>query len=109
MLNRATFVVLPYRKESYEFRISRAAIEAGILGKPLIYSQSTWTEAVVEYTDAGVAIEGSSVDQLCRAMLSAVEQTQTLTEKAVLNREVVAEVFSAENFCRSVLKLGEDS
>jgi glycosyltransferase involved in cell wall biosynthesis len=104
LLSRTDLIVLPYRRESYHNRVSRVAIEAAVLGIPLLFMSGTWSEEVVAFTDAGVAIQGESPQAIGEALQSALTQLHALTAQARSSAARVAEHHSATRFRKLLLE-----
>lgn len=91
-------VILPYRLESYQLRVSRVAIEAAIMGKPLIYMQDTWTEEVADAAGCGVAIANESVAAICAALNEFIATAENLCSHAGRNADAVRQHYSVATF-----------
>jgi hypothetical protein len=98
LLARTDLIVLPYRRDSYHNRVSRVAIEAAVLGIPLLFMSGTWCEEVVALTDAGVAILRETPEAVCKALQTALSQIHCLTAQASRDSALVAEYHSAARF-----------
>ena len=80
LLQKADFVILPYRKSSYHNRVSRVAIEAAMEGVGLIYMAGTWSQEIVELIGTGVEIAEESVSALKVAIFQAIGHSGKLSE-----------------------------
>jgi glycosyltransferase involved in cell wall biosynthesis len=97
-LQQADVIVLPYRSESYRARVSRVAIEAAMLGKPMVYSKETWISEVVAIGGAGVAIAEETPQSLAEAIQMAIEDLNTLQSEAEYGVEQVRNFYSVSSF-----------
>lgn len=103
LLQRSDLILLPYRRSSYHNRLSRVAIEAAGIGKPLVYMSGTWSAEVAEIAGTGVAIEEESEDSLRKAILQALEQLDELRIAACQGREKVASFHTANHFRQKLI------
>jgi glycosyltransferase involved in cell wall biosynthesis len=97
-LRRADLIVLPYRSESYRVRVSRVAIEAAILGKPLVYTEATWTREVGAMVGSGVAVGVESAAALAEALREALPRLAHLQAGAVKGASRVRDFYSVRRF-----------
>jgi hypothetical protein len=97
-LRQADVVVLPYRSESYRARVSRVAIEAAILGKPMVYSKDTWISEVVAMGAAGVAIAEETPQSLAEAIQMAIGDLDMLQSEAECGVARVRNFYSVSAF-----------
>lgn len=97
-LKRADLIVLPYRSESYRARVSRVAIEAVMLGKPIVYTEGTCTQEVVKMAGAGVAVGEESSEALALAICEALSNLPYLQCAAVKRSNKAVDFYSAEKF-----------
>jgi hypothetical protein len=105
-LQQADVIVLPYRSESYRARVSRVAIEAAILGKPMVYTKDTWINEVVEMGGAGVAIAEETPQSLAEAIQMAIGGLNTLQSEAERGMARVREFYSVSAFHRLLGEVG---
>ncbi|TWT72943.1 glycosyltransferase family protein [Allorhodopirellula solitaria] len=101
-LNSADLIVLPYLREAYFARISGVAVEAMMLGKPMVYTSDTWVAALAESFRVGIASGGSS-EELRDALLDATVHIEKLTANSKGRAEEVKQYFSAEKFASVLL------
>jgi hypothetical protein len=97
-LRQADVIVLPYRSESYRARVSRVAIEAAILGKPMVYSKDTWISEVVAMGGAGVAIAEETPQSLAEAIQMAIGDLDMLQSEAECGVARVRNFYSVSAF-----------
>jgi glycosyltransferase involved in cell wall biosynthesis len=97
-LQEADVIVLPYRSESYRARVSRVAIEAAILGKPMVYTKGTWISEVVAMGGAGVAIAEETPQSLAEAIQMAIGDLDMLQSEAECGVARVREFYSVSAF-----------
>ncbi len=99
-LRRTGVMVRPYRANAYAARVSRVAIEAAVLGIPMIYTRGTWLEERVGAFGAGIACENENVDSLYAAIVEMVNHYPEYRERARAKREAAREYFSVREFRR---------
>jgi glycosyltransferase involved in cell wall biosynthesis len=105
-LQQADVIVLPYRSESYRARVSRVAIEAAILGKPMVYSKGTWISEVVAMVGAGVAIAEETPQSLAEAIQMAIGDLDMLQSEAECGVARVRKFYSVSSFHYLLVELG---
>ena len=105
-LQQADVIVLPYRSESYRARVSRVAIEAAMLGKPMVYTKGTWISEVVEMVGAGVAIAEEIPQSLAEAIQMAIGDLDMLQSEAECGVERVRKFYSVSSFHHLLGELG---
>lgn len=98
LLERSDLIVLPYRRESYHNRVSRVAIEALMLGVPLLAMAGTWAAELSATSASALLIEGESADHLAEALARAVDSLDALTAQASVQGAAVARVHSVVRF-----------
>jgi glycosyltransferase involved in cell wall biosynthesis len=98
-------VLLPYRRNSYQNRLSRVAIEAAGRGKPLVYTTGTWTEEVAAIAGTGVPVREESVRALVEAMREAIGRRDALETEAREGAAAVASFHTAETFRTQLLEV----
>jgi glycosyltransferase involved in cell wall biosynthesis len=102
LLNRADFIVLPYRRVEYFNKISGVAIEAALAGIPMIVTENTWLSwALAEY-GAGITVKDGDVDDLARKICYALEHREGLTEEARQRKSVAMEKNSSERYLQTL-------
>jgi len=97
-LQQADVIVLPYRSESYRARVSRVAIEAAMLGKPMVYTKGTWISEVVAMGGSGVAIAEETPQSLAEAIQMAIGDLDTLQSEAEGGVARVRKFYSVSSF-----------
>jgi hypothetical protein len=107
-LQQADVVVLPYRSESYRARVSRVAIEAAMLGKPMVYTKGTWISEVVAMGGAGVAIAEETPQSLAEAIQMAIGDLDTLQSEAERGVAQVLDFYSVSSFHHLLGEVGEN-
>jgi glycosyltransferase involved in cell wall biosynthesis len=107
-LRQADVIVLPYRSESYRARVSRVAIEAAILGKPMVYTKGTWISEVVAMGGAGVAIAEETPQSLAEAIQMAIGDLDTLQSEAERGVARVRNFYSVSSFHHLLVEVGEN-
>jgi len=105
-LQQADVIVLPYRSESYRARVSRVAIEAAMLGKPMVYSKGTWISEVVAMVGAGVAIAEETPQSLAEAIQMAIGELDMLQSEAECGVARVRKFYSVSSFHYLLVELG---
>ena len=105
-LQQADVIVLPYRSESYRARVSRVAIEAAILGKPMVYTKGTWISEVVAMVGAGVAIAEETPQSLAEAIQMAIGELDMLQSEAECGVARVRKFYSVSSFHYLLVELG---
>ena len=105
-LQQADVIVLPYRSESYRARVSRVAIEAAIIGKPMVYTKGTWISEVVAMVGAGVAIAEETPQSLAEAIQMAIGELDMLQSEAECGVARVRKFYSVSSFHYLLVELG---
>jgi hypothetical protein len=105
-LQQADVIVLPYRSGSYRARVSRVAIEAAMLGKPMVYTKGTWISEVVAMGGAGVAIAEETPQSLAEAIQMAIGDLDMLQSEAERGVARVREFYSVSSFHRLLDEVG---
>jgi glycosyltransferase involved in cell wall biosynthesis len=91
-------MVLPYRTNAYETRISRVVIEAMMSGIPVITTAGTTLARQAEEFGANLSIPDGDVTALVDCLNYAVNHKDELTRKAICAQQLVAEHFSVKAF-----------
>ncbi len=97
-LQNADVIVLPYRREVYYARISGVAVEAMMLGKPLLFTSDTWIDTVCQQFQLGVAMN-DDVAGLTSTLIMIAKEIPRLQSNAIEKQPAVAEYFSSHEFC----------
>lgn len=100
-------MILPYRARSYYARVSRVAIEAAILGIPMVYTRQTWLEEMVELCGAGEGFSDENLEDLVGAIIRMAEKIDLHKAKADSRRELARDLYSAEQFRNCLLGAGK--
>ena len=97
-LTQSNCIILPYRRQAYYTRLSGIAIEAAMLGIPLIYTRDTWLEDAVTQYGAGIGIQNEDPMALANSialMTENIENYRTIAQK----RAALAQTYhSPEHF-----------
>ena len=105
-LNNADLIILPYLREVYYARISGVAVEAMMLGKPLLYTSDTWVATVCQKFDVGISMS-DDVAGVSDAVSAAVARLNVIETEARNCQSGVSDFFSPAAF--SVRLLQADS
>lgn len=105
LLLASDLVLLPYRREAYHNRLSRIAIEAAIIGRPVLYTRGTAIAELMEVGAAGVALEDESADAIIRGLERAVADFEALAKAAVAAVPRVREHHSVATFRGGLIRL----
>jgi glycosyltransferase involved in cell wall biosynthesis len=97
-LSRTDVLMLPYRKSSYDLRVSRVVIEAMVHGIPVIATKGTTLAIQAEEYGACVTCEDGSVESLMAAICEAVDHHTVLKTKAEGLATTAAVHFSVNTF-----------
>jgi len=99
-LHASDFLLLPYMRQAYYARISGVAVEAMLLGIPMVYTDDTWVAEFADRYGAGVGFENENAaglaDKICEVALK-VEQWRGAARRRVPTAQ---EYFSPDNFQR---------
>ncbi len=96
-LQNADAIILPYRREVYYARISGVAVEAMMLGKPLLFTTDTWIDTVCQQFELGVGMD-DDVSGVASTLARIAEEIPKLKSEAIAKQPAVAEFFSARAF-----------
>lgn len=97
-LARSDVLLLPYRKSSYDLRVSRVVIEAMVHGIPVIATTGTTLADQAGEFGACVQCDDGSVESLAWAIGEAEKAHSTLKTKAAERATAAAEHFSVKTF-----------
>jgi glycosyltransferase involved in cell wall biosynthesis len=106
-LEAADIIALPYRSQAYFARISGVAVEALVLGKPVIYTRHTWIARQMERFDSGIATEENPL-ALVEAIDLAMEDFEGLSHRAESASVDARNYFSTESFLAGLLGESEE-
>ena len=85
-LTQSDCIVLPYRRQAYYTRLSGIAIEAAMLGIPMIYTRDTWLEDAVSNYGSGLGVENEDPVGLAQAiavMTAKIDQYRSNAQQRV--------------------------
>lgn len=105
LLEGIDLMVLPYRLTTYATRLSRVAIEAMILGIPMVVTRGSWLEQAMAETGSGVSFEDENTDSLVAAIQEARQRYTELKELAVTRAPLARQHYSGETFARQLLEI----
>lgn len=91
-------VVLPYRRDFYSDRMSRVAVDAALVGLPVVYPKDTWLEEFHQSYGAGVGFLAEDPVSLAGAILQLCQHYSGLSRVSIDNIERTREAFSAGQF-----------
>ena len=97
-LRQADLIVLPYRAAAYHARVSRVAIEAARLGKPIIYTEQTWIREVANRVGTGVAFTTESAEAIAEAISIALQRIDELKHLAEQGSKHVRDFYTTSKF-----------
>jgi len=97
-LEKADCIVLPYLREAYFARISGVAVEAMLLGIPVIYTNDTWIGDMVEKYGAGLGFPSGDAEVLASAIQSVAEAPAKWKSEAADRTGAARTYFSSETF-----------
>ncbi len=98
-------MLLPYRRSSYDLRVSRVIIEAMVNGIPAVATSGTTLAAQAAEFGAVVECEDGSAKSLCAAIETAERNYPDLREYAIEQMPKARVHFSVKKFRESVLEL----
>jgi glycosyltransferase involved in cell wall biosynthesis len=104
-LAQTDVLLLPYRKSSYDLRVSRVAIEAFVYGIPLIATRGTTLAAQAEEFGAVVLCEDGDIRSVTEAICEAERNFSSLKTRAQERMAAAREHFSVRTFRRGVIEL----
>jgi glycosyltransferase involved in cell wall biosynthesis len=91
-------MILPYRARSYYARVSRVAIEAAIMGIPMVYTRDTWLEEMVRLCGAGEGFQDENLEDLIGAITRLAEQIRYHKISAESRQDLARDLYSPEQF-----------
>lgn len=99
VIRETDVMVLPYRLSSYYARVSRVAIEAAINSIPMIYTEKSWNESLVQDGHgAGEGFESENIDSLFQAIVRTVDNFDALKTQAEERKTSALNHYSAATF-----------
>jgi len=102
ILVETDWLVLPYRKKSYEGRCSQISVEACVTGIPGIYTRGTDLEKVFKGYGAGIGVEEGNAVELAEAIRLAVKDNKVFRRLAINRRKKARENFSGRKFIEQI-------
>jgi glycosyltransferase involved in cell wall biosynthesis len=96
-LKNADAIILPYRREVYYARISGVAVEAMMLGKPVLFTTDTWIDTVCQQFDLGIGMM-DDVSGVTTTLARIAKELPKLRSQAIAKQPEVADFFSASAF-----------
>ena len=106
-LERADGMILPYRAGSYYARVSRVAIEAAMLGIPMVYTRGTWLEELARECGAGLPFEDENLEELAAQIITLVDDLPAWRERARGRAELARRLNSPARFRACLLGLDD--
>jgi glycosyltransferase involved in cell wall biosynthesis len=97
-LSRVDAIILPYREAFYQDRLSRVAIDAALVGLPVVYPRRTWLAEFFSSYGAGVAFDAESPTSLTEAIITLTRDYGALVKQAKNNIEKTRRDFSGQEF-----------
>jgi glycosyltransferase involved in cell wall biosynthesis len=97
-LARTDGMILPYRARSYYARVSRVAIEAAMLGIPMVYTRATWLEDLVKDCGAGLDFADEDVTELTAQIVRLVDEFPAWREAARAKAATARRRYSPQSF-----------
>ena len=93
-------LLLPYRRSSYDLRVSRVVIEAMVHGIPVVVTRGTTLASQAQEFGAAVLCDDENVESLVAAIKAAEHNYESLIGKAGERQVSASEHFSVECFRR---------
>jgi glycosyltransferase involved in cell wall biosynthesis len=105
-LSKIDLIFLPYRENFYKAKLSRVAIDAAMVGLPIIYPKGTWLEEFANRFASGVGFEPDNPISLGEAIVNARESFDSLSRDAVRKAAEVRVHFSGQSFFKCIENFG---
>ena len=102
-LATTSVILLPYRRDAYNVRVSRVVIEAMIQGSPVITTNQTTMSNQLEEFGAGLTFSDGSLSEFVSGLEEAVSSFTELRTQAVARQQEAQRHFSVSKF-RSLLR-----
>lgn len=102
-LNDADAIILPYRREVYYARISGVAVEAMMLGKPLLFTTDTWVDTICRQFNLGIGMD-DTVSGAASTLARISGEIPELKSDAIAKQQAFAKHDSSQSFCRHLLR-----
>jgi len=96
-LSNADLIILPYLREVYYARISGVAVEAMMLGIPLLFTTNTWIATACADFQLGVPMENDAAG-VATALRNTLDRLDEVSNHAQENRNAVSQFFSPQAF-----------
>lgn len=97
-LTSSDCIILPYRRQAYYTRLSGIAVEAAILGIPIIYTKDTWLEDAVSEYGAGLGVENENYLDLAEKIDLMVSDIDKYQSEAIKKSWLARNYHSQDNF-----------
>lgn len=108
-LSKIDAILLPYRESFYKDKLSRVAIDAALVGLPIIFPRRTWLESFSQEYGSGVPFEPDDASSLRDAIFTLRHKFRELQAIAQERREKTSRDFSGEAFFKTVEGFLDDS
>lgn len=99
-LDSSDCVILPYLRKSYYTRLSGIAVEATILGIPVIYTKDTWLEDAVTEYGAGIGFDDENHIDLAEKICLMASSINSYRVEAIKRSEIAKGYHSQSNFLK---------
>ena len=99
-------IILPYLRQAYYTRLSGIAVEASMLGIPIIFTKDTWLEDAVTEYGAGIGFDNESYIDLAEKIYLMVHRIEEYQVEAIKKSEIAKSYHSQSNFLKCLW--GED-
>jgi len=103
-LQKADFIVLPYRRQVYFNRLSGVAIEAACAGIPMIVTENTWLAWALNEFGAGITIKDGDSADLAKKIKFCMAQRQKFKDEAISRRSAALEANSTDRYLQMAWK-----
>ena len=97
-------LLLPYRRSSYDLRVSRVVIEAMVHGIPVVATRGTTLAIQAEEFGAAVLCEDENAESLVAAIHEVEQRFGELNQRAELRKQNACEYFSVRFFRELLMK-----
>lgn len=97
-LTTSDCIILPYRRQGYYTRLSGIAVEAAMLGIPIIYTKDTWLEDAVSEYGAGLGVENENYLDLAEKIDLMVSDIDKYQSEAIKKSLLARNYHSQDNF-----------
>jgi glycosyltransferase involved in cell wall biosynthesis len=95
-------MLLPYRLDSYYARISGVAIEAVTAGIPLIFTNNTWIETLLDTSGAGIGVDDGDAAGFARAIATMTKEYVRFRSEALVRSGLANEVHAESAFMKKL-------